>query len=98
MMALYVQQLLREDLKHVIQWDVVLRQTLAVEVGVAGVAALRASTPLRPYLSRLPSFITLRQRSKNLLVFSKPPLHVIVIVSPILLTFIYCGILPYFVL
>ena len=39
----YVHQLLREDLKHVIQWDVVLRQTLAVEVGVAGVVALRAA-------------------------------------------------------
>ena len=42
-MALYVQQPLREVLKHVIQWDVVLRQTLAVEVGVAGVAALRVA-------------------------------------------------------
>ena len=39
----YVHQLLREDLKHVIQWVAVAKQQLAVEVGVAGVAALRAA-------------------------------------------------------
>ena len=39
----YVHQLLREDLKHVIQWDAVAKQQLAVEVGVAGAVALRAA-------------------------------------------------------
>ena len=42
-MVHYVHQLLREVLKHVIQWVAVVKQTLAVEVGVAGVAALRAA-------------------------------------------------------
>ncbi len=42
-MVLFVHQLLREDLKHVIQWAAVAKQTLAVEVGVAGAVALRAA-------------------------------------------------------
>jgi hypothetical protein len=43
MMVLFVHQLLKVALKHVIQWAAVAKQTLAVEVGVAGVVALRAA-------------------------------------------------------
>ena len=41
-MVHYVHQLPKQVLKHVIQWAAVAKQQLAVEVGVAGVAALRA--------------------------------------------------------